>query len=110
MKLILVFVQVGHHNGYLHSRIPYGEDVAVKVIASEGEYGLLFMEVCNGVNLESLISTSSFVITSSQRARWYLKISDQECYRVLERKMRFMLRYTNDAGIRIQNVDHPCAM
>jgi hypothetical protein len=40
------------------------------VIASEGEYGLVFMELCNGLNLQTLISDPMFVIDSTRRTRY----------------------------------------
>jgi serine/threonine protein kinase len=40
------------------------------VIATEGEYGLVFMELCNGQNLQSLISDPTFLIDNARRTRY----------------------------------------
>jgi serine/threonine protein kinase len=41
----------------------------LQVTSTQGEYGLVFMELCNGPNLQSLISDPTFVINSMRRTR-----------------------------------------
>jgi len=42
----------------------------LQVTVTGGEYGLVFMELCNGLNLQSLISDPTFVINSMRRTRY----------------------------------------
>jgi serine/threonine protein kinase len=42
----------------------------LQVTVSEGEYGLVIMELCNGFNLLSLISDPTFIINSVRRTRY----------------------------------------
>ncbi|XP_021924598.1 serine/threonine-protein kinase mos isoform X2 [Zootermopsis nevadensis] len=45
------------------------------VIPTGGEYGLVFMELCNGQNLQSVISDPTFVMNSTRRTRYALDIA-----------------------------------
>ncbi|GFG34602.1 hypothetical protein Cfor_01933 [Coptotermes formosanus] len=47
----------------------------LQVTSTQGEYGLVFMELCNGPNLQSLISDPTFVINSMRRTRYALDIA-----------------------------------
>lgn len=40
------------------------------VIPTGGEYGLVFMELCIGQNLQSVISDPTFVMNSTRRTRY----------------------------------------
>lgn len=42
----------------------------LQVTYTQGEYGLVFMELCIGPNLQSLISDATFVISSMRRTRF----------------------------------------
>lgn len=41
----------------------------LQVTCTQGEYGLVFMELCSGSNLQSLISDPTFIMSSMRRTR-----------------------------------------
>jgi proto-oncogene serine/threonine-protein kinase mos len=45
----------------------------LQVTVSYGDYGVVIMELCNGLNLQSLISDPTFVINSVCRTRYAVR-------------------------------------